>query len=173
MKKKIKCEICLQQLEKDTITSKLIKLKNRIPERNTEITNQISQSKKEGLISPSDDVVTVCKIAEKVIRSTPNLFSMKNVLEKLIIHAKKLLSSLNLFPKMDLLPEKAADSSHKLDLINLILKKYFDIRLRHEAKCSQDTIQRIRQFHTKLVLFQNRMKIIINRLIFILNYIIT
>lgn len=97
---------------------------------------------------------------------------MKNVLERLIIHAKKLLSSLNLFSKMDLLPENAADSSHKLDLINLILKKYFDIRLNHEAKCSQDAIQRIRHFHTKLVLFKiNDLKRPINRL-FILNYII-
>jgi len=97
----------------------------------------------------------MCKTAEKVVRSTPNLFSIKNVLERLIIQAK-MLSSQNFFSKMDLLPEKAADSNHKLNLINLILRKYYDVRLRYEAKCSQDAIQRIRHFHTKLVLFQNQ-----------------
>lgn len=106
-------------MENDTVTSKLIQLNNRI--RFTKISQDL-QSKKKSLISPSDDVVTVCKTAEKVIRSTPNLFSMKYVLERLVIHAKMLLSGLNLFSKMDLLPEKATDSNHKLDLINLILK---------------------------------------------------
>lgn len=120
IKRKIKCKTCLKQLEKDIITSKLIKLKNRITEENTKIINRTSQCKKKGLISPSDNIVTTCKTTEKVIKSTPNLFSMKNVLESLNIQAKKLLSSQNFFSKMDLLLEKAVDSSHKLDLINLI-----------------------------------------------------
>ena len=74
---------------------------------------------------PSEDVVTICKTAEKVLRSTPNLF-LTNILDKLITHAKMLLILVKLFSKLDMFMEKEILSNYKLDLINVILKtKYF------------------------------------------------
>jgi len=131
-------------------------MKNRVPSKPTETTFQNSQIQRKGLVSPSDDVVTVCKTAESVLRSTPNLFSTNKILEKLMICAKQLLLDTSLFAEMDMFVEHTVLSNYKLDLINFILKKYFNIRLYHEAKCSQDIIQRIRSFHNRIVVFKNQ-----------------
>ena len=72
---------------------------------------------------PSNDVITICKTTEKVLRSTPNLTLHDN---------------------------------HKLDLMNIILQKYFNIRLYHKAKSSNDSVQRIRTFHNRLVVLKNQ-----------------
>ncbi|XP_025153714.1 uncharacterized protein LOC105184565 isoform X2 [Harpegnathos saltator] len=151
IKPSIKCELCLDQLENDSTSSKLITLKNRVT-KNKETTNS---QRKTGLITPSDDVITICKTAEKVLRSTPNLSCMKNVLKKVMMHAKKLLLPLNIFSKLDMFLEKTILHNHKLDLINQILNRYFKIRLHHEAKSSQDLIKR-RTFHNRMVLFTNQ-----------------
>lgn len=152
IKKKIKCEMCVDQLQNNVITSSLIGIKNRAPLKTT-TTN--CQNQMRGLISPSNDVIVICKTAEKVLRSTPNLFT-KNVLQKLMIHANKLLLEVKLFSRMDMFMEDKVLSSHKSNLINLILKQYFYIRLHHEAKSSQNAVQRIRSFHNRLVLFKNQ-----------------
>ena len=39
--------------------------------------------------------------------------------------------------------EETIFNNHKLNLINQILTKYFKIRLHHEAKSSQDLVQRV------------------------------
>lgn len=64
-----------------------------------------------------------------------------------MMHAKKLLLPLNIFSQMDMFLEKTILDNHKLDLINQIFKKYFKIRLHHEAKSSQNLVQRVRTFH--------------------------
>ena len=128
-------------------------IKNRAPE----IAHTIcKENQRRGLLSPSDYVILIWKTAERVVRSTPYLTCTKNILEQLMIHARKLLFTQKIFTKMDMLVEKTVLSSHRLDLINLILKKYFNIRLYHEAKCSQENVKRIRTFHNKLVLFKNQ-----------------
>lgn len=72
-----------------------------------------------------------------------------------MICAKQLLLDTSLFAEMDMFVEHTVLSNHKLDLINFILKKYFNIRLYHEAKCSQHIIQRI-SFHNRIVVFKNQ-----------------
>jgi len=153
IKKSIKCELCLDQLENDFTSSKLITLKNRVT-KNKETANSLSEIK--GLILPNDDVIIICKTTEKVLRSTPNVFCTKNVLGKLMIHAKKLLLPFNIFSKMDMFLEETIFDNHKLNLINQILNKYFKIRLHHEVKSSQDLVQRVRTFHNRMVLFKNQ-----------------
>lgn len=73
-----------------------------------------------------------------------------------MINAKQLLLDTSLFTEMDMFVEHTVLSNHKLDLINLILKKYFNVRLSHEARCSQDMIQRIKNFHNRIVIFKNQ-----------------
>lgn len=90
------------------------------------------------------------------MRSTQNSFSTKNVVEKLLIHARKLIVPLNLFNSMDLFVEKTVLSNHKLELINKILEKYFQIRLYHEGVSAQDKIQHIRNYRNRIVLFKNQ-----------------
>ena len=122
IKNTLKCEMCLEQIESDEISSNLIKLKNRVStKKNEEETTTDCRKRKQGLTSPSNDVIAICKTAEKVIRSTHNLVFTKNVLQKLIFDTKKLLSTLNLFPRLDIFIEKTVETNQKLDLINLIL----------------------------------------------------
>jgi len=93
--------MCVDQLQNNVITSSLIGIKIRAPLKTT-TTN--CQNQMRGLISPSNDVIVICKTAEKVLRSTPNLFT-KNVLQKLMIHANKLLLEVKLFSRMDMFME--------------------------------------------------------------------
>ncbi|XP_076278038.1 uncharacterized protein LOC143207960 [Lasioglossum baleicum] len=154
IKKQLKCEMCLEQIENDhLLSSTLIKLKNRVPATKEREVDNRKQGR--GLTSPSNDVVTICKTAEKVIRLTPNLRS-KNILQKLIIKAKMLLSTVNIFPRMDMFVEQTVERNHKLNLINLILKKYFNLQLHHEATCVQDSVQRIRSYYNRIVVFKNQ-----------------
>jgi len=74
IKNKIKCDMCLQSLESKENYSLLLKIKNR-----------------GGLLLPSPEVITICKVAERVIRQYKDLFKIKNLMASLIHCAKKLL----------------------------------------------------------------------------------
>lgn len=45
---------------------------------------------------------------------------------------------------------------HKSQLVRLILKQYFTIRLCHEAAIKHDQVGRIRSRNTKIVIFKNQ-----------------
>ena len=46
--------------------------------------------------------------------------------------------------------------THKSQLVYNILHKYFNIRLYHEPKASQNSTKRIRSLHNQLVIFANQ-----------------
>lgn len=123
-------------------------MKGRFPSKSNDKETGQSLKKK------NSDVVLICRTAEKVFRNTPNLVQ-KNILEKIIIYAKHILINVSLFVELDMFIEHTFLSNHKLDLINLILKKYFNLRLHHNATSKQDAVQRIRSFHNRWVVFQN------------------
>ncbi|KYM99501.1 THAP domain-containing protein 9 [Cyphomyrmex costatus] len=144
------CKMCLETLQSPENKCELISLKNRKFKK----CNDERQSS--GLIFPSEDVITVCKIAEQVIRTTNNVFATKNILDFLIITARKQILPLHLFKELDLAVSKHVLSNHKFQLINQILKKYFTVRLQHASKSLRDTIPRIRTHFNRLVIFKNQ-----------------
>ncbi|KYN03298.1 THAP domain-containing protein 9, partial [Cyphomyrmex costatus] len=144
------CKMCLETLQSPENKCELISLKNRKFKK----CNDERQSS--GLIFPSEDVITVCKIAEQVIRTTNNVFATKNILDFLIITARKQILPLHLFKELDLAVSKHVLYNHKFQLINQILKKYFTVRLQHASKSLRDTIPRIRTHFNRLVIFKNQ-----------------
>lgn len=85
-----------------------------------------------------------------------NLLIEKNIMQRLIIHARKLLLPLDIFKNIDVFVEKDVLSNHKFKLIDIILRKYFTVRLHHESQTFTDKIQRIRTYHNRLVVFKNQ-----------------
>jgi len=147
IKKTSHCEMCIESLESKETKCELINLKNR--KKSTDVTSV------SGLVFPSKDVITVCKIAEQVLRNTKKVFAIKKILDFLMISARKQILPLHLFEELDLCPNKHVLSDHKFELTNKILKKYFTIRLQHKSKSLQDAIPRIRTHFNRLV-FKNQ-----------------
>jgi len=136
--KKITCGICTESLT-DKETSLL--LQNR--------------KCRGGLVTPSSDVICICKVAERVLRNTPNIFSMKNAIPTLILRVKNLLLQ-ETFSNIEHMFDQLFLSDHRSHLVVAILTQYFKVRLYHEGTSRQDCIDRIRTFHNKLVLFANQ-----------------
>lgn len=138
IKNKIKCDMCRQSLESKENNSLLLKIKNR-----------------RGLLLPSPQVITICKVAERVLRQQKDLFTVKNLMTSLIYCAKKLLPG-DIFNHLDDLSQKSVIDNHKSQLIYNILHKYFDIRLYHEGRTIKNSTKRIRTLHNRLVIFANQ-----------------
>lgn len=141
IKKKIKCELCLKGLELGEKEEALSVLQRRKSYGN--------------LISASEDVIVVCKTAEKILRLQESYYE-KYLLEKLILKCLHGLQINSLFVKYEHIFELAPLSDHKIQLIKLILNQYFQIRLHHEA-CSKVKFEtRVRTRNNKLTLFYNQ-----------------
>lgn len=136
--KKITCDICIESLT-DKETSLLLQ----------------KRKCRGGLVTPSNDVICICKVAERVLRNTPNIFAMKNAISTLILRVKNLLPQ-EIFSNIEHMFEQSFLSDHRSQLVVAILKQYFKVRLYHEGASRQDCIDRIRTFHNKLVLFANQ-----------------
>lgn len=100
------------------------------------------------------DVICICKTAERVLRNSP-IFSLKNVIATLILKAKNALP-MDLFGDVNHMLDQSPLADHRGQLIDAILKRYFTVRLHHEGASRQDSINRIRAYHNKLILFSNQ-----------------
>ncbi|CAL1672961.1 unnamed protein product [Lasius platythorax] len=136
--KKITCDICIESLTTQTKPSLLQKRKCR-----------------GGLLSPNTDLICVCKVAERVLRNSPNIFTLKNVLARLILKAKNALLR-DIFLNINHMFDQSPLADHRDQLIDAILKRYFSVRMHHEGAARQQNINRIRAYHNKLVLFTNQ-----------------
>lgn len=134
----IKCQICCSSLISEEIVSCLQKRKCR-----------------GGLISASEDVITICLIAEKVFRTYSNVLHGSNITLNLIVKAMSLIPS-NIFNNNNHLFDQSPLADHRSQLLKIILKKYFNLRLHHKAASRKDTIVRIRTMYHKLILFKNQ-----------------
>lgn len=142
----MKCEICIECLESNIVYSDLQKIKNRADCKNN----------RKGLLSPTVDVINICKTAEKILRSQKDLVCTKNLILKLTIYTKMSFDSSNLFSKMDSFIEEPIIDNHKNKLINNIIKKYFNIRLYYEEERMQENVKRVCSLHNRLVIFKNQ-----------------
>ncbi|KAJ3661785.1 hypothetical protein Zmor_006169 [Zophobas morio] len=139
LKLKINCSECCSQLETNTSFSKLI-----------------SRKDKGGLVKPSANVINVCKIAETIFRTNRN-YCTGNVILKLIYLTKEQLNLANIFPDLsNHILDQDPLNNHLLQMINLILKYYFTIRLHHKNMQINEVKDRIRHKYSKLITFKNQ-----------------
>jgi hypothetical protein len=138
LKQKINCPKCCSALESNISFSKLITRKDR-----------------GGLIKPSSDMISICKTAEIIFRSH-NICS-GNIVLKLIYLTKKQLDINTLFPSLnDHILDQDPLNNHLLQMLNLILKYYFSIKLFHKNMQINQVKDRIRHKYSKLILFKNQ-----------------
>lgn len=121
-----------------------------------ENTISVLQKKKDrgGLIIASEDVVRICQIAEKIIRSFQSLYLQ--YFTKTRFKNATINSYHDFLSKMDHMMQQGPLSDHRTQLLKLILNKYFTVRLHHHGTSKKDSIRRIRNFHTKLITFKNQ-----------------
>ncbi|CAH1980465.1 unnamed protein product [Acanthoscelides obtectus] len=135
----LNCNECAKSVTTSDSTCKLLNRKNR-----------------GGLSKPTKDVVKVCTVAESIIKTETN-FSIPNIMLKLISAAMRNLNFRELFLCLSehCLEQDPLDG-HIIQLIRLILKNYFTIRLHHINSTKNQITDRIRQRLTKTIHFRNQ-----------------
>jgi len=136
--KVISCDICKQQLYGNVCHSKLQVLKNRGT-----------------LTNASADVVTLCKIAEKTFRENMSILSERNILHTLLVKTMRKVPN-NIFSNTSHLFDQSYLNDHRLQLIKLILNKYFKSRCTYYGNSKNVNVKRIRSKFTKLILFKSQ-----------------
>ena len=139
----MKCEDCIEALTHPRAsTSTLFDIKNR-----------------GGLLTPSDDVVTISRYCEVVFRNVMcngNIPQEKNLLRQLVYNVFKMCVNRNVFHSLGHhFLDQEPENNHFLWLLEAISRKYFNIRLHHYSKIVNEKIHlsRVRQKFTKLILF--------------------
>jgi len=112
-----------------------------------------------GLTKPSNDVIHICKIAEKTF--TSRLFDvpkhMENPVNFLIVKSMAHINIKNVFNCLnDHIITQSSINNHLLQIVKLIIKKYIVIRLHHHNKELSQPKTRIRSHLTKVILFKNQ-----------------
>jgi len=133
----ISCDIRKQQIIRQC-HSKLQILKNR-----------------SALINASADVVTLCKIAEKTFRENMSIISERNILYTLLVKTVRKVPS-NIFSDTSHLFDRSCLNDHRLQLIKIIINKYFKPRCTHYGISKNANVERIRDKFTKLILFKSQ-----------------
>lgn len=140
------CEFCKEALISDDEPCMLQIRKDRGTER-------------QFLTTPSKDVISLCKLAEKIFLSIPNVLKINNSILKLSILTKNQLPK-NIFSNLVVIDDTIIDynieNSHKFNLIDKILNKYFTLRLYHEAKSNQDKTDRIRTYLSRSIIYMGQ-----------------
>lgn len=119
--------------------------------------NKLLQRKnRNGLCQASSDVIVICKNAEKTLRyNKDRLFKTKNILNYLICQSLRSLPS-HVFNINDHIYDQPPLFDHRSQIIRLILKTYFNVRLKYESTTFENSTQRIRMRNNKLTLFKNQ-----------------
>lgn len=136
--RKLSCDICKQQLYSNVCHSKLQVVKNRGT-----------------LTNASTDVVTLCKIAETTFRENMLILAQKNILHTLLIKTLRKVPN-NIFDNTTHLFDQNPLNDHRLQLIKIVLNKYFKTRCTHYANSKNANLEKIRSKLTKLILFKNQ-----------------
>lgn len=141
----VTCPKCLSLLETDKVLSNLQRQKTY-----------------GNLIRASELVINVCKIGEKFFRffsKTNSIYNkdIRNLIEILVLNSLRQIPSLLFEYFGDHFYEDELLDSHGIQLIKLILKHYFTIRIHHEnfKGLELSTKSRVRSINTKTILFRN------------------
>ncbi|KAF0752386.1 THAP-type domain-containing protein [Aphis craccivora] len=117
LEKNILCNVCLGALTRShSEPNSLLSIKNR-----------------GGLTKPSVDIILLCKVANRVFKAYKNkLISEKNILSFLILKSTSQINIKTFFLNItDHFFDQDAFNNHLLQLIHLILKSFFTIRIHH------------------------------------------
>ena len=142
-KKIVKCEVCLPQLKGD-ITKGTMPLLSQIKNRGPYIT-------------PSSDVIALCKVCEHIIRKYQSELTQSNIknflMNKIFNHIGIRFD--NKAMNNHILTQDILDN-HRTQLCKYVIVLYLNTRLHHEAKKMSDKDVFVRQKYTKLILFKNQ-----------------
>lgn len=110
-----------------------------------------------GLTIPSNDVVYLCKMGEKILRQT-QLLNVKNLLNRLVTLSMQDIKSDIFMQLYELVANCPPIDNHVHQLKKAVLYEYFKVRLHHEARLHTEKLHdaRVRSFHTKIILFKNQ-----------------
>lgn len=104
----------------------------------------LDRKNRNGLCQPSPDVITTCRNAERIFRSYHDkLFKTKNILNILICQTLRSLPS-HIFNMNDHIYDQSPLFDHRSQIIKLILKTFFNLRLKHESTKLANSMTRIR-----------------------------
>ncbi|CAN7994741.1 unnamed protein product [Ixodes pacificus] len=113
-----------------------------------------------GLHSPSQDILGLCKIAEKVLRRHFDKAAKggRNWLQRLQTEAMAIIFMTPLFKRFDplFLAQTIDNQSHCAIMVKTMLEYFFKLRIHHMCR-QQSAAERgrtIRQYLTKLVIFR-------------------
>lgn len=115
-----------------------------------------------GLIKPSEDVVALCREAERQYRIYEDRLKAKeNAVEFITLHTLREVGIQNSFKSLQKEHDEDDGACHVYGLMKIIIGKYLSIRLHYLAKIVteqflDDSRGRIRHILTKQILFQNR-----------------
>lgn len=138
--KKINCKTCHPYfMDKTGHASSLIKEKDR----------------NNALIKPSQDVVDLCQVTERVFRSH-NIF-LPNVKQKIVTEIKRNIYSKPVFKELnEHCTGQELFNTHRDQVIALIITTYLNIRFHHAAMTKEKKRQEtMRKKYTKMILWRN------------------
>ena len=141
IQREIHCENCLKLLhgsKSNCAASELKKIKNR-----------------GGLHFAGIDTFHICVTAEKVLRENKEILYSKNIMHRLVTETLKRLPRTILDDGLHLFEQETL-CNHQHQLILLILHKYFNARLYHEAVSQEESIERIRMRNNTITIFSGQ-----------------
>lgn len=117
-----------------------------------------------GLLKPSNDVVTVCKLCERCFRSMVMLNGSKpsgciNIKLKLTLEVLSHLISSDVFHCLqEHILESEPVNNHRVRLMKQICELYITVRLHHVGKAFTQQLQgdKVRSMLTKTVIFKGQ-----------------
>lgn len=130
-----------------------------ISESSTTETTLIDLKTRGGLIKPNDDVTELCRIAENVFRIQQYTFqsNSSNITKKFILKAFSQININKYFLKLsNHIYNQNPINNHLIQIIQLIFKTYFTIRVHHLNKTISQPKERIRSHLTKLIHFRHQ-----------------
>lgn len=111
----------------------------------------------DNFVTPSKDVVLICRETEKLIRQMSNKFKFKNthgyINNKVLYNVQSVFASdsmINHIKNQDVL------DNHRILLIKKIISVFLNVRLHWEAKKASEKPEYVRQKLHKLILFKNQ-----------------
>lgn len=141
LRRRIKCEECSSVLSyklKSTSDTILLNLKNR-----------------GGLFLSSDDLIHICKCAEKSFRYFENEILAKNIFYKMLFKSIKNVKSTTFSNLMNHILDQPPMENHRTDLIKSIVFEYLTIRFHHSSKLKTEMLKKNynRKVNTKMIHF--------------------
>jgi hypothetical protein len=115
--------------------------------------NLINIKNRRPLKIPSEDVVSVCKIAERIFRGYKNDIVKATCRETVVNIILRNVLTCSAFTSDIFIKHNFNESNHSYQLLSLLVDIFLNVRYFCEAKILSEKRKDIRQKYTKLILF--------------------